>query len=103
LAGATGLIGSHQLSALLLQPHCDRITVLSRRALDRREAFARVDHDDVMALARATLAAGSRQFLLVSAAGSSLKSPSFYSRTKSFVERDLRATSRLPPKRSRTK
>jgi uncharacterized protein YbjT (DUF2867 family) len=56
-----------------------------------RDAFARVDHDYVMALARATLAAGSRQFLLVSAAGSSTKSPSFYSRTKGFVERDLRA------------
>jgi uncharacterized protein YbjT (DUF2867 family) len=56
-----------------------------------REAFAHVDHDLVMALAGAAYRAGSRRFLLVSAVGSSVKSPSFYSRTKGRVEQDLRA------------
>lgn len=54
-----------------------------------REAFAQVDHGLVMALARAARAAGSRQFLLVSAVGASLASPSFYSRTKGRVEQEL--------------
>jgi uncharacterized protein YbjT (DUF2867 family) len=56
-----------------------------------REAFARVDHDLVMALAVAARRAGSQRFMLVSAVGSSVKSPSFYSRTKGRVEQDLRA------------
>jgi uncharacterized protein YbjT (DUF2867 family) len=56
-----------------------------------REAFAHVDHDLVMAVAKAAHQAGSRRFLLVSAIGSSVKSAAFYSRVKGEVERDLRA------------
>ncbi|WP_428310848.1 NAD(P)H-binding protein [Hydrocarboniphaga sp.] len=55
-----------------------------------RKAFAHVDHDLVMAVARAAHHAGSRRFMLVSAIGSSVKSPAFYSRVKGEVERDLR-------------
>lgn len=56
-----------------------------------REAFAQVDHGMVMTLARAAHQAGSPRFMLVSAVGSSVKSPAFYSRVKGEVERDLRA------------
>jgi len=55
-----------------------------------REAFVKVDYGLVMALAQAAHHAGSRQFLMVSAVGSSPQSPSFYSRTKGRVEQDLR-------------
>lgn len=51
-----------------------------------RAAFERVDYHLVLALARAALAQGAQQFLVVSAAGSALKSPSFYSRVKARME-----------------
>lgn len=49
-------------------------------------AFERIDFHLVLELARAALAHGAQQFLVVSAAGSSLKSPSFYSRVKARME-----------------
>lgn len=55
-----------------------------------KEAFERVDYGMVLDLARAAQRAGSRQFLVVSAAGSSPDSPAFYSRTKGRMEQALR-------------
>ena len=51
-----------------------------------RAAFERVDYHLVLDVARAALAQGARQFLVVSAAGAALKSPSFYSRVKARME-----------------
>lgn len=56
-----------------------------------RAAFERVDYGMVMDLARAARAQGARQFLVVSAAGTSATSPSFYSRVKAKMESDLSA------------
>jgi uncharacterized protein YbjT (DUF2867 family) len=50
-------------------------------------AFERVDYHMVVDLARAAKKAGARRFLVVSAAGSSLKSPAFYSRLKARMEK----------------
>lgn len=57
-----------------------------------REAFRRVDHDYVLALARAGRRAppGARQFLLVSALGADPGSRIFYSRVKGEVEAAVR-------------
>lgn len=68
---------------------CALGTTMSRAG--SRSAFEQVDHGMVLALAQAARRAGARQFVLVSAAGSSATSPSFYSRTKARVESDLRA------------
>jgi len=51
-----------------------------------RAAFERVDYHLVLDIARAALAQGARQFLVVSAAGAAHKSPSFYSRVKARME-----------------
>jgi len=51
-----------------------------------RAAFERVDYHLVLDVARAALAQGARQFLVVSAAGTSASSPSFYSRVKARME-----------------
>ena len=56
-----------------------------------RQAFRRVDHDYPLALARLGLAAGAKQFALVSALGASAKSPVFYNRVKGEVEDAVRA------------
>ena len=56
------------------------------RQAGSREAFRRVDHDYVIALARAVLARGARHFLLVSAVGAASGSPFFYNRVKGDVE-----------------
>lgn len=49
-------------------------------------AFERVDYHMVVDLARAAKKAGAKKFLVVSAAGTSLKSPAFYPRTKARME-----------------
>lgn len=49
-------------------------------------AFERVDYHMVVDLARAAKKAGARKFLVVSAAGASLKSPAFYPRVKARME-----------------
>lgn len=54
-------------------------------------AFRKVDHDLVMAVARAAKASGTRCFVLVSAVGADTGSRNFYLRTKGEVERDLKA------------
>lgn len=58
----------------------------TQRKAGSRAAFERVDYHLVLDVARAALAQGATQFLVVSAAGSSLKSPSFYSRVKARME-----------------
>ncbi|TRZ68750.1 MAG: NAD-dependent epimerase/dehydratase family protein [Rhodocyclaceae bacterium] len=49
-------------------------------------AFRRVDHDYVLAFAERALAAGARQFLLVSALGADARSAVFYNRVKGEAE-----------------
>jgi len=55
-----------------------------------QEAFRRVDHDYVLAFARAGQRAGARQFLLVSALGADPASRIFYSRVKGEIEQAVR-------------
>jgi len=52
-------------------------------------AFRAVDHDAVLAFARAALAAGVRRLAVVSALGASAKSSNFYSRVKGETEDEL--------------
>lgn len=56
-----------------------------------QEAFRKVDHDYILAFARAAKAAGAKRFLLVSAMGASASSSIFYSRVKGETERGVRA------------
>ena len=58
-----------------------------------QEAFWRVDHDYVVAFARAAVAHGAGQFLVVSAMGADAGSRIFYNRTKGAMEE---AVARLP-------
>lgn len=55
-----------------------------------KAAFERVDYHLVLAVARAAKAQGAQKFLVVSAVGASLRSPSFYSRVKARTEQALR-------------
>ena len=55
-----------------------------------QEAFRRVDYEYPLVLARLGLAAGARQFLLVSALGASARSPVFYNRVKGELEDAVR-------------
>lgn len=61
------------------------------RAAGSEAAFERVDYHMVVDLARASRKAGARQFLVVSAAGASLRSPAFYPRTKARMEQAVSA------------
>ena len=56
-----------------------------------QQAFRAVDHDAVIAFAKAALAAGARCFALVSALGADPRSRIFYNRVKGETEADLRA------------
>ena len=56
-----------------------------------REAFRRVDHDYVLAIARGALAGGARHFVLVSALGADPGSRIFYNRVKGETEQALLA------------
>lgn len=56
-----------------------------------KTGLERVDYHMVVGLARAAQAQGARQFLVVSAAGASLKSPAFYSRVKARMEQAVAA------------
>jgi uncharacterized protein YbjT (DUF2867 family) len=56
-----------------------------------KEAFRRVDHDYVVFLARAALASGAKQFLLVSSIGANAESRIFYSSVKGDIEADISA------------
>jgi uncharacterized protein YbjT (DUF2867 family) len=61
------------------------------RRAGSRPAFRRVDHDYVVALARAARHRDARHFLLVSAVGADPRSRVFYSRVKGDVEAAVRA------------
>lgn len=54
-----------------------------------RAGLERVDYHMVVDLARAARRAGAERFLVVSAAGASLRSPAFYSRVKARMERSV--------------
>jgi uncharacterized protein YbjT (DUF2867 family) len=56
-----------------------------------QEAFRAVDHDAVLAFAKAARKAGARRFLLVSALGANPSSRVFYNRVKGETEEDLKA------------
>lgn len=56
-----------------------------------QEAFRAVDHDAVLAFAKAARKAGARRFLLVSALGANARSRIFYNRVKGEAEKDLEA------------
>ncbi len=60
------------------------------KAAGSKAAFERVDYHLVLELARAVKVLGATQFLVVSAAGSSDSSPSFYSRVKARMEQSVR-------------
>ena len=57
-----------------------------RQAGRSEEAFRAVDHDLVLALARAAKQAGAENFVLVSSAGADLLSKTFYLRVKGEIE-----------------
>jgi uncharacterized protein YbjT (DUF2867 family) len=61
------------------------------RKAGSKRAFEQVDHGHVVTLARATRAAGARQFLVISSAGTSQRAAAFYSRVKAHMERDVAA------------
>jgi uncharacterized protein YbjT (DUF2867 family) len=55
------------------------------------QAFARVDHDFVVALAQWAKRIGARRMVVISALGADAKSRIFYNRVKGETEQDLRA------------
>ena len=61
------------------------------RQAGSQEAFRAVDHDMVLAAARAAKEAGARHMIVVSSVGASAGSSNFYLRTKGQVEEALRA------------
>jgi uncharacterized protein YbjT (DUF2867 family) len=118
LAGATGLVGSRVLALLPdavpvgrratgrageivadlaalppLPPAEVAICALGTtiRAAGSQAAFRAVDHDAVLAFARAAQVAGVSRFIVVTAVGADPDSSVFYSRVKGEVERDLTA------------
>lgn len=56
-----------------------------------KEAFRKVDHDAVVAFAKAAKERGAKRFVLVSSIGASAKAASFYLRTKGETEDALAA------------
>ena len=118
LAGATGLVGSRVLAlrpdivpvgrratgvageiladfAALspLPPALVAVSALGTtiRAAGSQAAFRAVDHDAVLAFARAAQAAGARHFIVITAVGADAASGVFYLRVKGEVERGLAA------------
>lgn len=61
------------------------------RAAGGKAGLERVDHTMVLAAARAAQAGGAQRAFVVSAAGTSAHAPSFYSRLKARMERDVAA------------
>lgn len=61
------------------------------RQAGSQAAFRAVDHDLVLAVARAAKEAGARQMILVSSVGAAPRSSNFYLRTKGEIEAELRA------------
>ncbi len=69
--------------------YCSLGTTIRRAG--SREAFRRVDHDFVVALARHSAARGASRFMLVSSIGADPRSAVFYNRVKGETERDVSA------------
>lgn len=61
------------------------------KAAGSRDAFRRVDHDYIVALAKAGQAGGASRFLLVSAIGADANSLFFYNRVKGQTEDAIRS------------
>ncbi len=118
LAGATGLVGSRVLGlhgdivpvgrratgvagevvadfAALPPLPSARVAISALgttiRAAGSQAAFRAVDHDAVLAFAKAAQAAGVRHFIVITAVGADASSGVFYARVKGEVERDLAA------------
>jgi len=74
-------------------PHADDVFcclgTTMKKAGGSEQAFRQVDYVYVVALAKGALAAGAKQFLLVSAIGASIKSPIFYNRVKGETEETI--------------
>ena len=64
------------------------------RQAGSQDAFRAVDHDLLLACARAAKAAGTAHMIAVSSVGAAAHSANFYLRTKGEVEEELRAMSR---------
>lgn len=80
------LVSFEQLSAL---PPCDDVYIAlgtTIKVAGSEAAFRRVDHDYVIAVARAGLAAGATRLGVVSALGADAKSRVFYNRVKGEME-----------------
>jgi len=85
------VVDFNRLDALAL-PHIDDVYCClgtTQKAAGSRDAFRLVDYTYVMEVARAALRAGASRCGLVSAGGTSLRSPVFYSRVKAQAERDI--------------
>jgi uncharacterized protein YbjT (DUF2867 family) len=79
-----------QLKGLAVQDaYCCLGTTL--RAAGSQAAFRAVDHDLVLAFARAAKAAGAERLIVVSSVGAAAGSNNFYLRVKGEAERDLEA------------
>jgi uncharacterized protein YbjT (DUF2867 family) len=61
------------------------------RTAGSEEAFAAIDHDAVISLARAAHMAGARQFMSISSVGAREASRNFYLAVKGKVEREIQA------------
>lgn len=61
------------------------------RKAGSQEEFQRIDYAMPLAAARAGLAAGAQQFILISSVGADPNSKNFYLRTKGELERDISA------------
>lgn len=61
------------------------------RRAGSQEAFAAIDHDLVIAFARAAREAGARQFIMVSSVGANAMAGNFYLKTKGRAEQGVRA------------
>lgn len=61
------------------------------KAAGSQEAFRRVDHDHVVAVAKAAKAAGARRLAIVSALGADAGSRVFYNRVKGQMQADVAA------------
>jgi uncharacterized protein YbjT (DUF2867 family) len=61
------------------------------RVAGSKDAFAAVDHDAVIAFAKAAHANGARQFMMVSSVGANPKASNFYLATKGQAEEGIKA------------
>jgi len=87
----TRVVDFDRLAAADLPPVDDVYCALGTtiRRAGSRDAFRRVDHDYVVALARRAAERGAARFVLVSAIGADARSLVFYSRVKGETDRDV--------------